>query len=105
MDNQLQKKETLEGYVVDIACLRNIPALQLSKRAKEHTTACALMGHCIESGYGLVDIENRIMLLDSEATPRIVGLLKETTMEKGVQLKVEREKQKGKMKTTKVFHA
>ncbi|MFD2512468.1 hypothetical protein ACFSRY_01205 [Pontibacter locisalis] len=48
-------KETLEGYVVDIACLRTIPSVRLGEAAKEHTTECSLMGHCMESGYGLVE--------------------------------------------------
>ncbi|MDX5423533.1 hypothetical protein [Pontibacter virosus] len=48
-------KETLEGNVVAISCLRTIPSAQTGEAAKEHSTACALMGHCIESGYGLVD--------------------------------------------------
>lgn len=102
MADQTQKKETLEGYLVDIACLRTMPASRLSDKAKEHTTACALMGHCIESGYGLVDEENKMVLLDSEATLRVVTLLKRTDTEKGVRLNVEREEQEGKMETTKV---
>ena len=105
MANQTQRKETLEGYVVDIACLRSMPAAKLGEQAIEHTTACALMGHCIESGYGLIDEENKMVLLNSEATPRIVDLLKKTDTEKGVRLKVEREEKEGKMKTTKISEA
>ena len=102
MANQTERKETLEGYVVDIACLRTMPASQLSAQAKEHTTACALMGHCIESGYGLVDEKDKMVLLDSEATLWIVTLLKRTDKEKGVRLRVEREEKEGKMETIKV---
>ena len=102
MANQTQRKETLEGYVVDIACLRTMPASRLSEKAKEHTTACALMGHCIESGYGLIDEENKMVLLDAVATPWIVALLKKTDTEKGVRLRVDREAKEGKMETTKV---
>ena len=102
MANQTQRKETLEGYVVDIACLRTMPASRLSEKAKEHTTACALMGHCIESGYGLIDEENKMVLLDAVATPRIIALLKKTDTEKGVWLSVDREAKEGKMETTKI---
>ena len=101
MANQTHRKETLEGYVVDIACLRSMPAAKLSEQAKEHTTACALMGHCIESGYGLIDKENKMVLLNSEATPQIVDLLKRSDIEKGVRLKVERAEKEGKMKLLK----
>ena len=45
--------EIVEGYVVDLACLRRYPQKEYTARATEHTTECALMGHCVESGYGL----------------------------------------------------
>lgn len=46
--------EITEGYVVDLACLRRYPRQEYTSRAAQHTTECALMGHCVESGYGLV---------------------------------------------------
>lgn len=97
-----EEKEILEGYVVDIICLRNMPASQYSEQAKEHTTACALMGHCMESGYGLVGEQNKLVVLDPKATPWVVALLKKTDKEKGVRLQVEREAKEGKMETTKI---
>ena len=53
------KREVLEGYVVDQACLRKYPQDELLERSRVHTTECALMGHCMESGYGLVNEEDR----------------------------------------------
>ena len=99
------EKEILEGYVVDIICLRHMPASQYSEQAKEHTTACALMGHCMESGYGLVGEQNKLVVLDPKATPWVVALLKRTDQEKGVRLKVEREEKDSEMETTKVSFA
>ena len=96
-------KEVLEGYVVDIICLRHMPPSQYTEQAKEHTTTCALMGHCVESGYGLVGEQNTLVVLDPKATPRVVALLKKTNKEKGVRLRVEREKKDEEMETTKVF--
>lgn len=61
--------KTVEGWVVDIACLRKYSDDQLASRAQIHTTECALMGHCVESGYGLVDADGRVHLLDDAATP------------------------------------
>ena len=96
------EKEVLEGYVVDIICLRHMSLSQYAEQAKEHTTACALMGHCIESGYGLVGEQNKLVVLDPKATPWVVALLKRTEKEKGVRLRVEREKKDEEMETTKV---
>ncbi|MDX5438699.1 MAG: hypothetical protein LPK03_15975 [Pontibacter sp.] len=95
-------KETLEGYVVDIACLRTMPSARVGEAAKEHTTECSLMGHCIESGYGLVDKDGKIKLLDPKATTHVVEALMKTSREKGTRLRVEREGKSGKMETVSV---
>ena len=98
-----EEKEVLEGYVVDAICLRHMSPSQYTEQAKKHTTACALMGHCIESGYGLVGEQNRLVVLDPKATPWVVALLKKTDKEKGVRLRVEREKKDEEMETAKVI--
>lgn len=67
--------ENLEGYVVDIICLRKYPQDELLKRAKVHTRKCSLAGHCTESGFGLVDGEGKISLLDPHATPQLLDVI------------------------------
>lgn len=99
MDNH---KETLEGYLIDIACIRTSPVAKLPERAKEHTKACALMGHCMESGYGLVNKQGKLAILDDEATPKIAALLQSTESEKGIWLQVECFEKDGKMETLSV---
>lgn len=94
--------EVLEGYVVDQACLRKYPQDELLERARVHTTECALMGHCIESGYGLVSAEGRPLLLEPAATTRVVERQRSTSHEKGVRLRATREMQDGHMKTVDV---
>lgn len=71
--------ELLEGYVVDIACLRKYPRSQVAQRAVDHSRDCVLMGHCIESGYGLVDNDGRILLLDTEATRAVIESVSHAT--------------------------
>ena len=90
--------ETVEGYVVDLACLRRYPSDQYTARAAEHTTECALMGHCVESGYGLVSAGNRAVPLDTEATPHVVAALQSAAAQ-GVQLRVRREETDGEFRT------
>jgi hypothetical protein len=97
--------ETLAGHVVDIACLRRYPEAEYADRAKRHTTDCALMGHCVESGYALVDDDAIAHLLDAHATPLVVAALQASSADRGVQLTVERRSEKGEMVTKRVCEA
>lgn len=94
--------ETLEGYVVDVMCLRKYPQDTLLERGREHTKECALMGHCMESGYGLVNEQGKPLLLEPAATPRVVIALQQSDRDHGVRLRVTRERRDGEMQTTSV---
>ena len=96
------KREVLEGYVVDQACLRKYPQDELLERARAHTSECALMGHCMESGYGLVDDHGRTLLLEPSSTPQVVEALRSAGQERGVRLRATREMREQEMHTTRV---
>ena len=102
MSQQANDREVLEGYVVDLACLRKYPEKEVLQRAEVHTTRCALMGHCIESGYGLVDHQGNIHPLDNHATPQVVSALEESNQEQGVQLRIRREMKEQEMQTVQI---
>ena len=95
--------ESIEGYLVDLACLRRYPREEYSDRAAAHTTDCALMGHCVESGYAVVDEHNAATPLDDSATPYIVTALKETKERQGVRLGVDRTFVGDEMRTQSVW--
>ncbi|MGB3760721.1 MAG: hypothetical protein WBA07_30845 [Rivularia sp. (in: cyanobacteria)] len=63
--------ETLQGYVVDIICIRKYPQNETVERARAHKRDCALAGHCAESGFGLIDEEGKVALLDPKATLQV----------------------------------
>ena len=94
--------ETLDGYVVDLICLRKYPADEYAERAREHTRACALDGHCIESGFGLVADDGRVALLDPSATPQVVDAVRASEREAGIRLRVRREAEDAAMETASV---
>ena len=94
--------QTTEGYVIDGGCIRKNARDELFEKARTHTRDCALMGHCIESGYGIVTDDDRLVMLDAEATRSVVDTVEETDTEEGIRLRVTREKQDGQMKTTDV---
>lgn len=96
--------ETLTGHVVDIACLRRYPETEYAARARRHTADCALMGHCVESGYALVDDAGVAHLLDTHATPLVVAALHASSADRGVQLTVDRRNDDGEMVTHRVRH-
>ena len=70
--------ETVEGYLIDVECIRKNARDELLEKARDHSSECALMGHCVESGYGIVTENDRLTVLDSEATPMIVDAVEET---------------------------
>ncbi len=100
--NEQSDTETLSGYVVDLACLRKYPQEERLERARAHTRDCALMGHCVESGYGLVGDDGRLALLDARATPLVVDVLQQSDREQGIRLQVSRRKGDHGMKTVQV---
>jgi hypothetical protein len=96
------KEETLQGFVVDLACLRKCSPHEWRRLGPEHTRKCALMGHCIESGFGLVADDGHVALLEPAATTTVVERLRQSTRERGIWLRVRREEQDGEMRTTAV---
>lgn len=100
-----KRTETLEGYVVDIACLRKYPQDELLERARAHTRACSLEGHCVESGYGLVAENGRVALLDAKATPKVLEAVRGSRRERGIRLSATRADRAGEWKTLDVREA
>lgn len=95
-------KEVFEGYVLDLACIRKYPHEELLERGKAHTKKCALMGHCVESGYGLISENGDLQILDAKATPKIVSTISSSEREKGIKLRAVREKNEKEMETTQI---
>ncbi|WP_227356443.1 hypothetical protein [Haladaptatus salinisoli] len=94
--------ETVEGYVMDGGCIRKNARDELLENARTHTRDCALMGHCIESGYGIVTDDDRLVMLDPEATRQVVDSVEATEKEEGIRLRVTREAEDDRMETTAV---
>lgn len=94
--------ETLEGYVIDNGCVRKNARDDLLERARTHTKECALMGHCVESGYSVVNEGDGMAMLDAAATVRVVHAVEESDRDEGIRLRVEREREDGEMRTSSV---
>ena len=94
--------EALEGYVIDVACVRKNAREQLLEKAETHTRECALTGHCVESGYALVTEDDRLTLLDAGATPDVVDVVEHSERERGHRVRARRESRDGEMETASV---
>lgn len=95
----MNEEEILEGYVVDIACVRRYPKKELTERARKHTAACALTGHCIESGYALISPASDLALLDTKATLQLADLIRKDSRKSGIQARIIRHSNQGAMET------
>ncbi|MDS0282675.1 hypothetical protein [Haloarcula onubensis] len=94
--------ETVEGYVMDLGCIRKNARDELLEKARVHTRDCALMGHCVESGYGIVSDDGSLTVLDPDATPHVVDVVEASATDEGIRLHVQREHRDGAMATTDV---
>lgn len=94
--------EPLEGYVIDVGCIRKNPRGELLKQARTHSSDCALMGPCVESGYGIVTDNDQLTVLDTEATPKVVDTVEESNTDEGIRLRVQREEQDGTVETIRI---
>lgn len=94
--------EVLESFVVDIACLRKWRRDEVPGKAAAHTRQCSLEGHCLESGFALVDEDGRIVLLEPSATLKVAETVQQSTRHEGIRLRVHRQEQDGSQETVSV---
>jgi hypothetical protein len=100
MENNVS--ETLNGYVMDAACVRKSPRRELMERAKVHTRDCGLTGHCAESRFVLIDETGAIALLDDAATLMVVDAIRRSERSHGIKLRARRDREGETMRTSRV---
>ena len=71
--------ETFSGTVVDVMCK--------GKDLAGHTRSCAL--DCAKSGFGLVEADGKFLKFDESGNARTLSLLKKSTKEKDLKVKVD----------------
>jgi hypothetical protein len=70
--------ETFSGTVVDVMCK--------NKDLAGHTRSCAL--DCAKSGFGVVQADGKFLKLDESGNARTLALLKKSSKEKDLKVKV-----------------
>jgi hypothetical protein len=82
------KSVKLTGYIIDNACSGRAATENGAEKVKNHTIKCAQMPKCAESGYALF-VDNKLYKLDSEGNKQAADVLKNTKLEKGLQVEIE----------------
>jgi len=83
------KDVKLTGYIIDNACAAGrATGDNAAEKVKNHTVKCAQMPKCAESGYALY-ADGKLYKLDAEGNKKAAELLKNTKVEKGMQVTVE----------------
>lgn len=100
MSERGESVESFDGYLLDVACVRKYPPEELIERARRHTRACALEGHCVESGYAIISNSGVITLLDSAATTLVVRALLESEQLQGIKCRITRSNEAGNVPRT-----
>lgn len=83
-----EKSVKLTGYIIDNACSGRATSENGAEKVKNHTTKCAQMPKCAESGYALF-VDNKLYKLDSDGNKKAAEVLKSTKLEKGLQVEIE----------------
>ena len=82
------KSVKLTGYIIDNACSGRAATENGAEKVKNHTTKCAQMPKCAESGYALF-VDNKLYKLDADGNKKAAEVLKNTKLEKGLQVEIE----------------
>jgi len=83
------KSVKLTGYIIDNACAAGrATGDNAGDKVKNHTVKCAQMAKCAESGYA-VYADGKLYKLDAEGNKKAGELLKNTKVERGMQVAIE----------------
>jgi len=83
------KNVKLTGYIIDNACAAGrATGDNAADKVKNHTVKCAQMAKCAESGYALY-ADGKLYKLDEDGNKKAGELLKNTKVERGMQVTIE----------------
>jgi hypothetical protein len=76
----------VDGFLIDKMCSGKVGKDQ--KAAAEHTTQCALMPPCQQSGYGVLTADGKYLTFDSAGNTRAIEALKATQKKDNLKVRV-----------------
>ena len=96
------RTEVLDGYVIDLDCLRTARRDALLRVAAHHPRACALSAAFSITAFALVDHDGAVHVLDDAATRFVIALLWRADDGRALAVRVHREVRHGRMETVAV---
>src|SRR5579859_5260193 len=78
-------KETVEGYLVDLACV-NQRSAELATLGPKHTKRCLTMPQCERSGYAVLSQDLRVFKFDAAGNEEAKKLIASSRREKGYRI-------------------
>jgi hypothetical protein len=82
------KSVKLTGYIIDNMCSGRAATENGADKVKAHGVKCMMMPKCAESGYA-VYADGKLYKFDEEGNKKAAEILKNTKVEKSVQVSVE----------------
>lgn len=84
------KAKTVTGILQDKACSnKSMRDSDPYMAASKHTRACAMMGPCAGSGYGIVTKDGKFLKFDAKGDEQAKALLEKTTKKDNLAVSVE----------------
>ena len=94
--------EVLQGFVIDLHCLRTAPRDTVVQVAARHPRACALAATFSGTPFALVDHDGTVHVLDDAATRLVIAVLWRTDDRRALAVRARRAGKHGRMETVAV---
>ena len=72
------KSQTINGYLVDVACARENATNPEPGFAAKHDKGCLQMPECVQSGYAILTEDNKIIRFDKQSNETVKKFIADT---------------------------
>lgn len=76
------KPQTLNGYLVDVACGTENTEKPKADFGTKHSKQCLQMPECVESGYAVLTADNKIIKFDKDSNEQIQKFIADTNKDR-----------------------
>ncbi len=77
-DKHDAKVQTINGYLVDVACAADNASHPEPNFPAKHTKNCLRMAECAQSGYAILTDDNKVVKLDKQSSETAKKLIADT---------------------------
>jgi len=77
-DKHDAKAQTINGYLVDVACAADNASHPEPSFPAKHTKGCLQMPACVQSGYAILTDDNKVVKLDKQSNETAKKLIADT---------------------------